>query len=118
MNLAFIAFILLVFVPPFYARWEYLHNRENPIPTQFKWTVQVALGGGVAAHSLCRIVGRARGSSPDSTVGAFTCSSLGVAGAAVATNMMVKDWEEEDWEYFRKIKGGVRRWAGLEAEMS
>lgn len=116
MNLAFIAFILLVFVPPFYNRWEYMHNRDNAIPTQLKWTAQVALGGGVAAHSICRIMGRMRGTNPDSALGAVTCSSLGVAGGAVGINLMVKDWKEEDWEYFGRMKATVREWAGLEPE--
>lgn len=103
MNLAFIAFAVLAVVPPMYTRYEHLHRRDDPIPTQLKWTAQVAVGSGAAAHSVCRIVTRVRGADPNTLGGSFYCSALGVAGGAMSSGAMARRWDEKDWVYFQRV---------------
>lgn len=113
MNLVFIAFALLAVVPPLYTRYEHLHNRDDPIPTQLKWTAQVTVGSGAAAYSVCRIVTTIRGSNPNTIAGSFYCSSLGVAGGAMSTGAMTRNWEGRDWTYFRRVTRKLRgAWEG------
>lgn len=128
MNLTFLVFALLAFIPPLYTRYEHIHHRDDPIPTQLKWTAQVALGSSAVAHSVCKIAIRAyavlgTGSpgSPgplgatdirDTTTTTTTrlsravlCASLGVAGGAVSTRVMMQEWDARDWEYFQRLGG-------------
>lgn len=113
MNLTFITFALLAVVPPIYTRYEHLHRREDPIPTQLKWTAQVAVGSGAAAHSVCRIVTRVRGSDPNTLGGSFYCSALGVAGGAMSSGAMARRWDERDWAYFQRVTDQVSwMWEG------
>lgn len=103
MNLVFIIFAILVFGVPFYERYERRHHSDNPIPTQIKWTAQVALGSAAAAYSVCRIVTLMRGSNPNTIAGSFFCSSTGVAAGAMSGNVMSGKWEDKEWEYYRKM---------------
>lgn len=113
MNFAFIAFALLAIVPPLYTRYEHLHRRDDAVPARLKWSAQVAVGGGAAAHSVCRIVARVRGADPSAPGRSLACSALGVAGGAASSAAMARQWEEEDWAYFRRITGemGWTRWS-------
>lgn len=108
-NLAFIAFALLAVVPPLYTRYEHLHRRDDPIPTQVKWAAQVAVGSGAAAHSVCRIATRVRGADPDTLGGSFYCSALGVVGGAASTGAMARGWDEKEWAYVGQLTERVSR---------
>lgn len=103
MNLVFIVFVFLVFGVPAYERYERRHHPDNPIPTQVKWTAQVALGSAAAAYSVCRIASQVRGSNPNTITGSFYCSSLGVAGGALSGGVMARKWEESEWQYYREV---------------
>lgn len=103
MNLVFIVFVFLVFGVPAYERYERRHHPDNPIPTQVKWTAQVALGSAAAAYSVCRIATQVRGSNPNTITGSFYCSSLGVAGGALSGGVMARKWEEREWQYYREV---------------
>lgn len=103
MNLVFLVFVILVFGVPAYERYERRHHPDNPIPTQVKWTAQVALGSAAAAYSVCRIVTQVRGSNPNTIAGSFYCSSLGVAGGAMSGGVMSRKWEETELEYYRGV---------------
>lgn len=103
MNLVFLVFVALVFGVPAYERYERRHHPDNPIPTQVKWTAQIALGSAAAAYSVCRIVTQVRGSNPNTIAGSFYCSSLGVAGGAMSGGVMSRKWEEGEWAYYREV---------------
>lgn len=105
MNLVFIVFVFLVFGVPAYERYERRHHPDNPIPTQVKWTAQVALGSAAAAYSVCRIASQVRGSNPNTVTGSFYCSSLGVAGGSLSGGVMARKWEEREWQYYREVIG-------------
>ncbi|KAJ4409700.1 hypothetical protein N0V82_009424 [Gnomoniopsis sp. IMI 355080] len=103
MNLVFLVFVVLVFGVPAYERYERRHHPDNPVPTQVKWTAQIALGSAAAAYSVCRIVTQVRGSNPNTVAGSFYCSSLGVAGGAMSGGVMSRKWEEGEWAYYREV---------------
>lgn len=109
-NLVYIAFGLLAFGVPMYNRYEHTKYGVNErIPTQIKWTGQIAVGSGAAVHSVCRIVTYLRGQSPNTIAHSFYCSSLGFAGGAMSAGTMTKNWNDRDWQYWDKMTGG---WLG------
>lgn len=115
MNFAFIAFALLAIVPPLYTKYEHLHRRDDAVPAHLKWTAQVAVGGGAAAHSVCRIVARVRGADPSAPGRSLACSALGFAGGATSSAVMARQWEERDWAYFRRVTEGMGwAWEGMD----
>lgn len=110
MNLVYIAFGLLAFGVPMYNRYEHtLYSSHERIPTQIKWTGQIAIGSGAVVHSMCRIVTYMRGKSPNTIAHSFYCSSLGFAGGAMSAGSMTKNWSDREWEYWGKMTGG---WLG------
>lgn len=116
MNLVFIVFAILTFGVPIYERYERRHHPTNPIPTQVKWTAQVGLGSAAAAYSVCRIFMQVRGSNPNTLVGSFYCSSLGVAGGASSGAVMARrKWEDREWAYYREV---TARFGGGQGEIS
>lgn len=93
-----------------YNRYEHTQYGVNDrIPTQIKWTGQIAVGSGAAVHSVCRIVTWMRGKSPNTIAQSFYCSSLGFAGGAMSAGTMTKNWNDREWEYWEKMTGG---WLG------
>lgn len=106
-NFVYIAFGFLAFGVPMYNRYEHTQYGVNErIPTQIKWTGQIAVGSGAAVHSVCRIVTWMRGKSPNTVAHSFYCSSLGFAGAAMSAGTMTKNWNDREWQYWDKMTGG------------
>lgn len=111
-NLVYIAFGLLAFGVPMYNKYEHkVYGVNDRIPTQIKWTGQIAVGSGAVVHSVCRIVTYMRGKSPNTVSGTFYCSSLGFAGGAMSVGTMTKNWSDREWEYWERMTGG---WLGGE----
>ncbi|CAN8100005.1 unnamed protein product [Discula destructiva] len=104
MNTPFLTFLLLAFIPPAYERWERAHQPPDAwVPTQIKWTAQIAVGSAAAAQSVCHIISSRRSltSGPgEKTSANLYCASLGGAGGAMsAAAMVAQGWGEPEWAF-------------------
>lgn len=110
-SIPLLTLLILILVPPLYHRFEHFNlHPSRHIPTQVKWTAQVALGSAAAANTVCRLISKHQQQQRTSggALGMLYCTSLGVAGGAMSAGAMMRDggWGPREWAWYEGVVGG------------